>query len=936
VRRLFQVLVLSLLSAICFGGSIVYLRVHRDVLEERLKAQPDASADYPRSLRKLFETAGCTPADIAEQPVPKQTLPNVLCRLPGKEPGTIVVSAPIDFADTDTDARDASHWATIAMLPLLAESLVSAPHRFSVVLVGFAGHDHGLRGSAEFLRTLSDDQRSEIRAMISLDHLGRTPMVYALGQSDPALGNWLSVAANSLRMRALPAEMTARTVEARMANGKSTFDVENYLLDAKSFERAHVPSIALQSAPSSMLAAIRQQGSWPDNISAGTFDLDLYEQSYNQLCVFVLLLDSNLGTSHAAPPTMMASAAAAPSATQPATATAITSSPASAAAPEAAVTRPPEAASAPSVVATKQSPPLPPDVPVFHAQTELVLTDVSVVDAKGNTVHGLQASDFTLVENGEPQQIRSFEEHSTRPSDAASQTAALPPGTYSNQLAVTENAPLGILLFDLLNTPPQDQSRARAQMIQYLKNMPKHEHVALFILGTDLRVIQGFTDDSKSLVQAAEKVIRQSSPLFTTQAQQQHEQGFTDEIGSHAQPTVPSQAPASAVSALHAAANDGIIGSVANRTASSKAVDASRNDQRTTITLDALAAIARAVAGYPGRKNMIWLSGSFEIRLHPAENTFLALGSRIAQANTPVSDLSETGSYQEAIRRVSTLLAAARLAVYPIDVRGVATSGVDISLGADQARGFVDPGNNDSFNQLLQNQSETRYDERSSMSDLARQTGGQMFIDNDIKGDISRSIEEGSNYYTIAYSPAKKSDEKNFRVVSIKVNRPGVKLAYRPGYYPVSEKDAVNQSAAKTLASAMQPGLPPSTMLLLTAKVQPPDASSRAVRIDYNINAAGISFADNADRSRLAVLDCMAVALDSSGKIAGQVANRMDAHVSTDQLTANGNVLPMHQELLLPPGTYDLRLGVIDRASQRVGTISLALVVPPGPAADKQ
>jgi VWFA-related protein len=935
VRRLFQVLVLCLLSAICFGGSIVYLRVHRDVLEERLKAQPAASSDNPGTLRKLFETAGCSAAHLAEQSVPKEALPNVLCRLPGKEPGTIVVSAPIDFAGTDTDANDASHWATVAMLPLLAESLVSAPHRFSIVLAGFAGHDHGLRGSAEFLRTLSDDQRSEIRAMISLDHLGRTPLVYALGQSDPALGNWLAVAANSLRMRALPAEMTARSVEARMVNGKSTFDVENYLLDAKSFERAHVPSIALQSAPASMLAAIRQQGAWPDTISAGGFDVDLYEQSYNQLCVFVLLLDSNLGTSHAAPPTMMASAAPPPSATQPAAPAATPAAAAPRATQEAAAARATDT-SAPVVVAKKEEPALPPDVPVFHVQTALVLTDVSVVDAKGNPIHGLQANDFSLIEDGEPQEIRSFEEHGVRASGEANQPAALPPGTYSNQVAGNDSAPLGILLFDLLNTPPQDQARARGQMIQYLKTLPKHEHLALFILGTDLRVIQGFTDDTKSLVQAAEKVIRQNSPLFTTQAQQQHEQGFTEEIGSYAQPTLPTNAPTSAIAGIRAAANEGFIGSVANRTASSKAVDASRNDQRTTITLDALAAIARAVGGYPGRKNMIWLSGSFEIRLHPAENTFLALGSRIAQAGTPVSDLSDTASYQESIRRVSTLLTAARLSVYPIDIRGVPTSGVDISLGADQARGFVDPGNNDSFNQLLQSQSETRFDERSSMSDLAQQTGGQMFIDNDIKGDIARSFEQGSNYYTIAYSPAKKTDEKHFRVVNIKVNKPGVKLAYRPGYYPVSEKEAINQSAARTLASAMQPGLPPSTMLLLTAKVLPPDSSNRTVRIDYNINAAGITFADNVDRSRLAVLDCMAVALDSSGKIAAQIANRMDAHVSAEQLTANGNMLPMHQELTLPPGTYDLRLGVIDRASQHVGTLNLALVVPPGPASDKQ
>jgi VWFA-related protein len=934
VRRLFRLLVLCVVCAECFGGSIVYLRVHKNVLAERMKGGSVSRADRAHKLRSLFEAAGCSADQIAEQLFPKQDLPNVLCRLPGREPGTIVVSAPIDF---DAKAQDSSQWATLALLPLMAESLGPAPHRFSLTFVGFAGHDHGLRGSSEFVKGLSKAQRGEIRAMISLEGLGRTPPVYVLGQQDALLANWLSAAGASLRMRAVPTEINARSMNAQLINGVPDFRVEDYLLDARSFQLARVPTIALQSAPAVMIPAIRKAGSWPPEISGAAFDLDLYEQIYNQLCVYVLLLDSNLGTAHAAPPVAVASATE-PARGQPA-ATNASSAAGSANGPESASPAKPSASAsltAPTAQATSpaqtSAAAAPPNLPVFRAQTELVLMDVLVTDADGAPVRGLPASDFTLSEDGKPQQIRVFEEHGSQTNGTGkTEAAALPPGTYSNRIAASNNEPLGILLFDLLNTPAQDQTYARAQMMQFLRVMPKGEHLALFVLGTNLRIVQGFSEDPQVLIAAAQKVIREVSPLYTSEAQRQQDAGFTDEIGRHAQPTLPSRAPASAQNSLRSAQEDGsnFIGSVTQRNASTAAMEGIRTDQRTSMTLDALAAIARTVGGYPGRKNLLWLSGSFQIRLRPTENTFLAIGARTTQVANPVADLSNTASYQGAIRRVSAMLAAARLAVYPIDVRGIQMGGPDLSVGTDQSRTLVDSGNNDALSNTLRDQSETRFDERRSMLELAQQTGGQVFLNNDVRGSIARSLEEGVNYYTLAYTPEKSSGDMQFRQVAIRVDRGGVKLAYRPGYYPVARQDSLKESAAHTLAAAMQPGLPPSTMLVITARVQPPDGSSKAVRIDYTIDTGGLVFTDMPDHTQRAVLDCMAVALDRRGEIAGQVANTMDAQIPPAQFAGLQRTgLPLHQELTLPPGAYDLRLGVLDRASQKVGTVELELVTP--------
>jgi len=567
-------------------------------------------------------------------------------------------------------------------------------------------------------------------------------------------------------------------------------------------------------------------------------------------------------------------------------------------------------------------------MPVFHAQTELVVMDASVTDARGIPVKGLQASDFTLMENGKPQAIKVFESHGSQAAGPEAAENPLPTGTFTNRVAAAPDAPLSIFLFDLLNTAPQDQAYARGQMLQFLRGMPRGKHLAVFVLGTHVEIVQGFTDDAEGLVKTAEKVMRQASPMLTTPAQLQQDRGFSAEAARDAMPGIPPQASGALSGAIAAAEKQTENIFESQRMATAATMEAVRADQRITMTLDALETIARSVSAYPGRKNLVWLSGSFEIRLRPSSNNYSRVLARTTQAGAPGSDLNNNTRYDDAIRAVTTVLANSRIAVYPIDVRGLQTGGVDISVGTDQSPNMVDPEDTNSFNQLLSDQSTLRSDERSSMIDLADQTGGHVFINNDVLGSIGRSLDEGSNYYTLAYTPEKNENDKNFRRVEIKLDRGSMKLAYRPGYYPTPPHDFVKQSGAHMLAVAMQPGLPQSTMLLLTARVLPPDATSKAVRIDYRIDLGGVNFTNTADNQKRALLDCMAVALDGKGNIAGQVANTMDATLPPQEFQALQRTgLPMHQELVLMPGTYDLRVGVLDRASQRIGTINVPLVV---------
>src|SRR5712692_7660628 len=261
MKCVLHLLVFVALATTCIADSIVYVRVYRPLIEEHLKLAQDGEAERVRTLRNLFQKARCP--QVLEQEVPKEEFPNLICLLPGDEEGTIIVGASLDYAPDEADAP--ARWSTLALLPLLAESLSSAPHRLTLMFIAFTGHEHGMRGANWYLNQLTETQRKPIQAMIDLDNLGRTPAVYALAQSDRTLAKWLQVAAVSLQLPN-PPRVDASTANLPLQNGALAVKDEDLWANAKPFEHEHIPAIAVQSATPAMLPALRQQGALPDRV----------------------------------------------------------------------------------------------------------------------------------------------------------------------------------------------------------------------------------------------------------------------------------------------------------------------------------------------------------------------------------------------------------------------------------------------------------------------------------------------------------------------------------------------------------------------------------------------------------------------------------------------------------------------------------------------
>jgi hypothetical protein len=130
--------------------------------------------------------------------------------------------------------------------------------------------------------------------------------------------------------------------------------------------------------------------------------------------------------------------------------------------------------------------------------------------------------------------------------------------------------------------------------------------------------------------------------------------------------------------------------------------------------------------------------------------------------------------------------------------------------------------------------------------------------------------------------------------------------------------------------------MPPSTMVFLTAKVLPPDAEHKDVRITYVVNANDVTFTDVSNKGKHITLDCIAIAFDKDGKEVGHASDTLDGTMKPEAYdTVMNNGVPAQQEITLKPGTYNLRLGVMDRPSQQIGTLDVPLVVPAVTSAQK-
>ena len=902
--RMFLVVAFLIAPTALLADNLSYVRIDSNVVESRTQLSPQDASARLAMLKNQLTSAGCGEKELKEQKVPGQQLPNLVCILPGQDPGAIVIGANYDYLSTGEAAR--VDWATVSMLPLMVESLRTVPHRYTFIFVAFSGRDQGT-GSAYYLQQLSDAQRVGIRAMIDLNQLGRGPAMYSIPQfKSPAgtervtnlSGDETAAPRDNVLSKLLPASAKAIKQSAPAELKEAS------LTDAQAFDGAYILALTVTSAAT------------PSN----GLDQKSYFDTYNLLCLYTLVVDRALGPAEAPKPATVVAENKPPAQPTAATTTGSTAAEATPTRSASANSFDRGAGNAENTI-TASMPSAPNRTPLIRTTTRLVQVDVVVSDNKGQPITGLKAGDFTVLQDGKPQQLKVFEAHAPRSNEPKpTRNPALPANTYTNLPRDGAENTWNIILVDLLNTETKDQQIVRDQLTKLLNSLPAGRPVALFELTSrHLEMLEGFTDEPGDLIKAAKAIRPETSPVLVTEAEHEHEIGTIESAARMSMEGHSGGPGGVSQGTITQAAQE----QMRNREQGVRNTEAFKVDQRVRYTLDAFQTLTRTVAGYPGRKNLIWLSGAFPVRLEP-------------DSNFTEREWQNASDYTKSLINVSTQVASARIAVYPIDVRGMMTRGMASSTGTSEGASYSqqgamalnNPSSPDPMGGLLLSQSTQNSNEFDAMRDIADQTGGHAFVNgNDLKAAIANSLDNGSIYYTLAYTPEK--DEKmTYHRIEVKLTQPDAKLSYRKGYYTELPAKAEQATGLAALQGAMNPGTPQSTALYVTVAVLPPDANHKQVRVLYNINPNGVTFADIQNKGKHALVDCMVVAYNAQGIVAGHSSDTLDATIGPaqfEQIMSRG--LPAQQEFDLPPGNYNLRFGVMDRASQKIGTVDAPLVV---------
>jgi len=560
---------------------------------------------------------------------------------------------------------------------------------------------------------------------------------------------------------------------------------------------------------------------------------------------------------------------------------------------------------------------------VLKAVTRLVVLDVVATDKKGDAITDLERADFTVSEDGKEQKITVFNLQKPAATDASANTepnlkpVSLPENVFTNMPRFKISSALNVLLLDGLNTTLPNQGYVRDQMIKYLEKMPADRPVAVYILGSKLTLLQDFTSDPAVLMEVVKKLRANASPLLDSA------------IGNQSEVVFPPGALDGAFGTEVGPEQTLRLGLLEMMMKFEQERSSFQTDLRVRYTLAALTSLARGLSGYPGRKNLIWLSEAFPLNIDP---------------NMELTDkFAGTRNYNEQIAEAANQLIDSQIAIYPVDARGLATPALFnvANKNRDQfGRPIFGPG----LGKNLSDESASLQAAHDAMQEMAERTGGKAFYNrNDLDGAIKKSIEDGSTYYTLAYYPQNKNWNGQFRKIQVKTKRPGVKLRTRLGYFAVNptifaERDRKQQEAA--FSDALSLDYPVSTGLLFEAGVlQPSPQTANKVLVNFGIDPHALSFEKQGDGLQHATVDCVVRAYTVKGDVLKTETSTITAALKPGTFAQiMQNTFPCQQSIDLAAGSYVLRLGVRDRRTGLTGTanatVTVAADAPPAAAKD--
>ncbi len=521
----------------------------------------------------------------------------------------------------------------------------------------------------------------------------------------------------------------------------------------------------------------------------------------------------------------------------------------------------------------------------FKANANLVVIDVTVLDKSGKVVSGLSKSDFTVLEDGKPQNVRVFEFQKLENDTAAPAMPAAPPELIAGASAVPKvvikkqgfapSAPgsirfqdrrLVVMLFDFSSMQPDDQVHANEAAEKFIKtSLQPNDTVAIMVNSTSLQVVQDFTNDKDQLLAVIKSFsVGQNSDL----------------------------------------ANFGTNGDMTSGEDTGAAFESDETESNIFSTdqkLVALEMAAKMLSSLPEKKALVYFSAG----------------------------VSKSNMDNQAQLR-STVAAAVRsnVSFYPIDISGL----IALPPGGD-ATHANQRGNSMFTGSAQASQKQTTDDKQETLVTLAEDTGGKAFLDsNDLAGEIKDARDDVHSYYILGFYSSNDKEDGKFRRIQVKINKPGLqaKLDYRDGYYADKTFKKFTDSDKETqLQEALLLG-DPLTDLPISFEADYFRLGLQTYYVPISVRLPGSVIPLNQKGKRLETqIDFIGQIYNSKNAIVEKLRDYIPIRVD-DATAAQIAKRPVQYDagFTLPPGAYTIKVLARENSSGKMGTYEGKFVIP--------
>jgi VWFA-related protein len=520
---------------------------------------------------------------------------------------------------------------------------------------------------------------------------------------------------------------------------------------------------------------------------------------------------------------------------------------------------------------------------VFRSQTEVVEVPALVTDKSGHPLRGLSKDDFKIFEDGKERRIASFEEVNAATSNPAA--APAPVGQFSNIAEQIRQArSVVVIALDTINTPFLDQAYARRQLLQYLaENTSPHQTLGLVEIGAKgVQVLCDLGTDPAVLVAALKKATGQISPM--------------EQYGVEGKLMAANNPELNEISAVGTKPGEDPSDRMARWIAAADAVEGQRQQARSTeVTLKAFLSLAWSLAGVPGRKSLIWLTGSFPFPLD--------------------SESALPGTWTELYEKTMQGLNNAQVSIYPIDARGLVNTGV--FAGSETSPGVVfEAGARSNLNDST----------LTSMRMFADMTGGRAFYNtNDIAGTIAAAADDSASYYLLGYYLDTHNTAPGWRKLRVQVKRPDAVVRARSGF--LETKLTADPELTHKADVEFALGSPfDTTAIPVTAQWLGTTREGQGKKIGFSLNMPESVLVDESNKN-LFDMDLI-VQLSRDGvpsTVARKTLKGLIPEQALPKIKSEGMIY--NNFIVVPLGKYEVRFLVRDNLSGRIGTVSAPLTV---------